>query len=96
MRTIIALFASFALARAGERHQAARVCHADRMRQVLSRHPSLNETDENGMTPLHIAIDARQTACVGLLLDAGADPTVTDRQGRNAFDAGLSIPDPRL
>ena len=60
MRTIITLLASLALTHAGELHQAARVCDADRMRQLLSRHQSLNETDESGMTPLHIAIDSRQ------------------------------------
>ena len=92
MRTTLALLASFAL-HAGELHKAARVCDADRMRQLLSKHPSLSEMDENGMTPLHIAVDSRQTACVGLLLDAGADPFVRDRKGRNAFDAALKIPD---
>lgn len=92
MRTFIAVLESLVLAHAGELHQAARVCDADRMRQLLSRHPSLNETDENGMTPLHIAVDSRKTVCVGLLLDAGADPMAPDRQGRNAFDAGLRIP----
>lgn len=81
MRKIIALLASFALAQAGELHQAARMCDADRMRQLLSRHPSLNETDENGMTPLHIAIDSRRPACVGLLLEAGADRKARDRAG---------------
>ncbi len=76
---IVGLLVSLAFAQAGELHQAARVCEPDRMRQVLSRHPSLNETDENGMTPLHIVIDSRQTACVGLLLEAGADRTARDR-----------------
>jgi ankyrin repeat protein len=93
MRTIFALLASFACARAGELHQAARVCDADRMRQLLSRHPSLSELDPNGMTPLNIAVDSRQTACVRLLLEAGADPMLRDRRGRNAFDAALKIPD---
>jgi ankyrin repeat protein len=95
MRTIVALLASLALAWAGELHQAARVCDADRMRRLLSRHPSLNEMDENGMTPLHVGIDSRQTACVRLLLEAGADPKARDRQGRTALDAALKIPDLR-
>jgi uncharacterized protein len=93
MRTIIALLASFAFAPAGELHQAARVCDANLMRQLLSRHPPLNETDDSGMTPLNIAVDSRQTACVRLLLEAGADPMARDRRGRNAFDAALRIPD---
>jgi ankyrin repeat protein len=95
MRTIVTLLASLALAHAGELHQAARVCDADRMRQLLSRHPSLNETDENGMTPLHIAVDSRQKACVWLLLEAGADRKARDRQGRTPFDAAEKIADPR-
>jgi uncharacterized protein len=95
MRTTVALLASLALAHAGELHQAARVCDADRMRQLLSRHPSLNETDENGMTPLHIGIGSRQKACVWLLLEAGADRNARDRQGRTAYDLAGQISDPR-
>jgi ankyrin repeat protein len=93
MRTIVALLASVALAKAGELHQAARLCDANRMRQLLSGHPSLNETDENGSTPLHIAIDSRQTTCVRLLLEAGADPNARDPQGRTALDVALKVPD---
>lgn len=93
MRTIVTLLASLALAHAGELHQAARACDADRMRQLLSTHPSLNEADENGMTPLHIAIDSRQTACVRLLVEAGADRKARDRQGRTAVDAAAQIAD---
>ena len=93
MRTIVMLLASLALAHAGELHQVAGVCDADRMRQLLSRRPLLNETDENGMTPLHIAIDARQVACVGLLLEAGADRRARDGRGRTAFDAADEIAD---
>ena len=32
---------------------------------------------------------------MGLLLEAGADPMLRDRRGRNAFEAAFRIPDPR-
>jgi ankyrin repeat protein len=95
MRTIALLVTSIAIAKAGELHQAARVCDQDRVRQLLSRQVSVNEPDENGATPLHVAIDSHQNACVLLLLNAGADRKVRDRQGRTAFDAADRIADPR-
>ena len=95
MRTIITLLAAFALSHAGELHQAARECDANRMRQLLLPGPSLSETDESGMTPLHAAIDARQRACVSLLLEAGADRSERDRKGRTAFEAARGIADTR-
>jgi len=93
MRTIAGLFVSFGFAQAGELHEAARVCDADRMLQLLSQRPSLNQLDESGMTPLNVAIDSRQTACVRLLLEAGADRNFRDRRGRTAFDAALQAAD---
>ena len=65
------------------------------MRQLLSRHPPLNQTDEDGLTALHIAIDSRQIDCAGLLLQAGADRLARDRKGRTAFDAADKIADLR-
>ena len=95
MWTIVGLLVLLAFAQAGELHQAARVCEPERMRELLSRHPLLNEKDENGMTPLHVAIDSRQTACVGLLLETGADRNARDGRGRSAFDAALQVTDLR-
>lgn len=93
MRTIVPLLASLAFAHAGELHQEARACDVDRMRRLLSQQPALNELDENGMTPLHIAIDSRKRACVGLLLKAGANRKTRDRQGRTSFDVAAQIAD---
>lgn len=92
-RMILLLLSSMALAPAEELHQAARDCDEDRMRQLLSHRPPLEETDENGMTPLHAAIDARRPACVKLLLDAGADRVARDGRGRTAFGAADEIAD---
>ncbi|MBY0372584.1 MAG: ankyrin repeat domain-containing protein [Bryobacteraceae bacterium] len=73
-------------------HDVARQCEEARIRELLSREPELNVVDANGMTPLHVAIDARQRACVSLLLQAGADRTVRDRKGRTPFEAAQAIP----
>lgn len=96
MRTVLTLFVSMVapLAHGGELHEAARVCDTDRMRQLLAKKPTLNEADENGMTPLHIAVDARKAACVGLLIEAGADRSARDRKGRSVLEAVDRIEDP--
>lgn len=95
VRTIFALLASLALAQAADLHEAARECDPDRMQQVLTRRPRLNEKDVDGRTPLHVAIDARQVDCVSLLLDAGADRFARDRKGRTGFGAAAEIDDQR-
>ena len=94
MRTIVTLLASLALSHAGELHEVARVCDAERMRLLLSRGPSLDEADENGMTPLHIAIESRKRECVALLLKAGADRKARDGRGRTPFDLAVNIANP--
>lgn len=41
---------------------------------------SVNETDKNGVTPLHRAVRFRSPAAVALLLELGADVNATDRR----------------
>ena len=93
MRTIALLLAALPLASAAEIHEAARECDEDRMRQLLAQRPALDEPDESGRPPLHIAIDSRQPECVRLLVEAGADRTARDKKGRTAFRATDQISD---
>ena len=44
----------------------------------------VNESDETGQTPLHMASDKGHVECVSILIEAGADVNATD-------DAGISI-----
>lgn len=77
----------------GELHGAVRMCNVDDVKSLISKGVSVNEKDTNGMLPLHLAIDARQIQCVGLLLKAGADRFVKDKHGRTAFKAASQISD---
>ena len=45
----------------------------------------LNCQDNEGRTPLHITCQANQLKCVELLLSAGADVSVKDKQGQTAI-----------
>src|SRR5690606_1142367 len=76
-----------------ELHEAVRTCNVDNVKSLMSKGAPINEQNFYGMYPLHLAIDARQTQCVGLLLRAGADRYLKDRQGRTAFEAASQISD---
>jgi uncharacterized protein len=82
-----------ALGQAGELHHAARYCEVERMKQVLAQRLPINELDEKGMTPLHVAIEARKRACVSLLILAGADRDLRDPKGRTAVEAAAQSGD---
>ncbi len=46
----------------------------------------INSTNINGWTPLHVAAKRGTSAIVSLLLEAGADPLITDKYGKTAKD----------
>ena len=50
----------------------------------------LDVRDESGHTPLMVACEREDVAVVSMLLNAGADPTVRDTDGRTALCYGLS------
>lgn len=54
----------------------------------------INELDASGRAPLHVAIDAKQQACVAVLVKAGADRNLPDAKGRTALEAAGQLPDP--
>ena len=58
---------------------------------VLTRRALLTLQDKDGYTPLHIAAGYLNRGVVRLLLAAGADPELSDRQGRSALDLVVSI-----
>lgn len=74
-------------------HDAVSPCREDHVRRILAQQPALNTWNGDGLTPLHVAIDAGQLLCVRLLLEAGADRQLRDRQGRTALDAADKVTD---
>lgn len=50
---------------------------------------NINEPDELGQTPLHFAADRGSIECVQLLLSAGADPNVCDKDGISIIQAAV-------
>jgi tankyrase len=53
------------------------------IRLLLRRGANVNETDKNGVTPLHRAVRFRSPAAVKLLLENGADVNAVDRRTRS-------------
>ena len=69
------------------------------MQYLLAWNPQLNERDEQGLTPLHLAVKSvrtlNSTRPVRALLMRGAQRSLLDNQGRRPIDlAVLSQPSP--
>jgi uncharacterized protein len=53
------------------------------IRLLIRQGANVNETDKNGVTPLHRAVRFRSPAAVKVLLECGADPNAVDRKTRS-------------
>ncbi|PWT88320.1 MAG: hypothetical protein C5B55_13325 [Blastocatellia bacterium] len=53
---------------------------------LIAEGTDVNAQNEGGQTPLILAIISGQDSLIGLLLDAGANPLVSDHTGLNAID----------
>lgn len=76
-------------------HQAARVGDADTINSLLNTGTNVNNITYNGRTALHYATENNNLRVVALLINAGADTTITDLHGnlaRNLLpDHGLQL-----
>lgn len=55
------------------------------MKVLLDAGASVDTQDEGGWTALHCAALHGEDACVALLVQAGADPSVKDNLGRDCY-----------
>lgn len=68
-------------------HEAAASGSAERMAQAIKDEPmQVNTSDELGQTPLHIAARAGAVDCVRILIEAGADASARDAEGKLPID----------
>jgi ankyrin repeat protein len=61
----------------------------DLVRRVVELSEDLNKKDQDGTTALAYACSLGHWEDACILLEAGADPDISDRQGRNAVDAAV-------
>lgn len=66
--------------------EAARYGETARVAQLINDGTDLDAQDDNGRTALMFASMAGRAPVVRLLLDAGADRTIKDNSGGDAYD----------
>lgn len=57
----------------------------------ISAGTPVNVQDDDGMTPLHLALEQGDITCIGKLLDAGADCSVPNFLNETAFDMAMRL-----
>ncbi len=64
--------------------------------RLLAANPDLSIQDNYGNTALHIAVEHSQVAIAKALLEAGADPTMTNNQHKSPTDLILELNNPNM
>lgn len=70
-------------------HDAVRHKQIDSIQVLIESGYDINAKDENGMTPLIYAACRGHVECIKLLLDAGADVSITDNWGYDAYHTAM-------
>ncbi len=91
-KILLLLFVGFCLpVFADPLHIAVRSLDFELFKKVIATEPNVNAADSDGLTPLHYACRLGIVEMTTILLQNGADPKITSRDGKNALHHAVSI-----
>ena len=64
-------------------------CYRDELLNIIQEGADINATDEEGMTPLHIAVQEGNVLAVEILLDLDADVNALNNDYQTPFDIAV-------
>jgi ankyrin repeat protein len=67
--------------------------HTTVVQKLLAAGAAINTAEVSGMTPLMLAVTGKHLETVQVLIEAGADPRLADKDGRTARDLAADNPD---
>lgn len=77
-------------------HRAVLAGRADMIPEIVKRGVPVNVQNKHDDTPLHLAAEKEDEACVIALLNAGASVYAKDKDGRKPIQRFWNIPSPKL
>ena len=87
---MIIMVCSIRLCCGAEIHDAVSTGDPDKVAAAIDRNSaSINQSDKDGKTPLHLATEKNDARIVSLLLSKGADSSMKDRAGRTPLRIAL-------
>lgn len=77
----------FGLGKRDSIHDAVRTGNSQKMMEIISKRPDrVNEKDDFGTTPLHIAVEKGNIPIIKQLIQKGAEVNAKDNDGRTPLD----------
>jgi uncharacterized protein len=76
--------------------EAAFMGRLDKVKQLIEEGADVNGNAESGLTPLAGAANYGHFSVVQFLLENGAVPTITDKEGKNALEEALKAAQPKI
>lgn len=71
--------------------QAIRLNNTARIKNLIEAGININQQDNNGITPIHIASREDKYEVIKLLLKSGARINIRDKKGRTSLHAGINL-----